>query len=213
MSKLTDSLNQIWYEQEGRQIKVGLTSDFLNQLDECWHILPAHSHHIKEKSPLLTVETNDGLMSILSPVSGNVLRWETRATNFPDKLTSNDIILVLTSENLEVKPKAVREPEGPQATPGRQLFGSAAPRRPIWDAGIINTATAQQSFVGNRIDIEAPPVTMNNNHIRTITTRREAESFNDWRQRENVSREAIRVPPISISDAAQVWARQTVQGV
>ena len=98
MSKITDALNQIWYEQDGKQVKVGLTRNFLDTLDECWHILPANTRAIKAKSPLMTVETNDSLVSVLSPVSGNVVRWETRATNFPDQLTENDVIMVLSSE-------------------------------------------------------------------------------------------------------------------
>lgn len=100
MSKITDALNQIWYEQDGKQIKIGLTRDFLAGLDECWHILPGNNRQIKAKSPLMTVETNDCLRPVLSPVSGNVLRWENKATNFPDQLTENDVVMILTSEKL-----------------------------------------------------------------------------------------------------------------
>lgn len=103
MSKITDALNQIWYEQDGKQVKVGLTRSFLDQLDECWHILPGNLRNIKAKTPLMTMETNDGLIPIMSPVSGNVVRWETRATNFPDQLTEEDVIMVLTSEKVAEK--------------------------------------------------------------------------------------------------------------
>lgn len=103
MSKLTNALNQIWYEQDGKQVKVGLTRDFLAQLEECWHILPGHNRTIKAKSPLFTMETNDGLIPVLAPISGSVVSWDAKATNFPDKLTENDVIMVLTSEKLARK--------------------------------------------------------------------------------------------------------------
>lgn len=96
MSKVTNALNQIWYQQDGEQIKIGLTRSFLDTLDECWHILPG-GRSVKAKAPLMTVETNDSLVSILSPVAGNLFNWNERATNFPDKLTEDDVVLTLTT--------------------------------------------------------------------------------------------------------------------
>lgn len=95
--KQNNKLNQIWYEVSGANIKMGLTRSFLDQLDECWHILPPMGRQIKMKAPLFTVETNDSLVSVLSPVAGNFLTWNDRATNFPDKLTESDVLIELTT--------------------------------------------------------------------------------------------------------------------
>lgn len=100
MSKMTNSLNQLWYQKDGDVFNMGLTRNFLESLDECWHILPTNTSRVKEKSPLFTIETNDSLLSILSPVAGNFLNWNDRATNFPDKLTEADVIIKLSTKEL-----------------------------------------------------------------------------------------------------------------
>lgn len=107
MSKMTNSLNQLWYQKDGDVFNMGLTRNFLESLDECWHILPTNISRVKEKSPLFTIETNDSLLSILSPVAGNFLNWNDRATNFPDKLTETDVIIKLsTKEIVKAEPLA-----------------------------------------------------------------------------------------------------------
>lgn len=100
MSKMTNSLNQLWYQKDGDVFNMGLTRNFLESLDECWHILPTNTSRVKEKSPLFTIETNDSLLSILSPVAGNFLNWNDRATNFPDKLTEADVIIKLSTKEI-----------------------------------------------------------------------------------------------------------------
>lgn len=102
MTTLTNKLNQIWYKTDGDTIRMGLTRSFLDQLDECWHILPPNGRIIKEKSPLFTIETNDSLVSVLSPVAGNFLSWNDRATNFPDKLTDMDVLIELSTKPVKV---------------------------------------------------------------------------------------------------------------
>lgn len=103
MSKIVNALNQIWHEERENTITIGLTRDFLNSLDECWHILPTTQAEIKVKTPLFTLETNDGLLSILSPVKGFLHHWNDQATNFPDKLTENDPIITLAKEAPKTK--------------------------------------------------------------------------------------------------------------
>jgi hypothetical protein len=113
--KQTDKLNQIWYETSDEVTRIGLTASFLEQLDQCWHILPPSARQIRMKAPLFTVETNDSLVSVLSPVAGNFLNWNDRATNFPDKLRDTDVIIELTS-------KVIPEPVAPPVTdPQREI--------------------------------------------------------------------------------------------
>lgn len=90
--KLFDSKNQIWFEKDGDIVRVGFTNNFLAQMDECWHILPA-GKQVKEKDPLMAVETNDGLLSIRSPATGYIMDFSDKAMNFPDKLTAEDVVV------------------------------------------------------------------------------------------------------------------------
>src|SRR5215213_4620006 len=104
MTKQVDERNQIWYEEDGKLVRMGLTRSFLDTLDECWHILPSNMKTIKKRAPLLTIENNDGLISLLSPVTGNLSNWDTKAANFPEKLTENDVIVTLTSDEVQQSP-------------------------------------------------------------------------------------------------------------
>ena len=96
MSKEVDAKGQVWFEQEGNRIKLGLTRNFLSTvLEECWHIIPAYREKIVKGAPLLTIETNDSLISVLSPVSGRVRGWEQRACDFPDQLSEDDTLITV----------------------------------------------------------------------------------------------------------------------
>lgn len=104
MTKEVDAQNQIWFEKDGKIVRLGLTRNFLETLTECWHILPSNMKKIKQKAPLLTIESNDGLISLLSPVTGYLQNWDNKAANFPEKLTEADVIVTLTSEEAVAKP-------------------------------------------------------------------------------------------------------------
>ncbi len=133
MSKQVDAKNQIWYEQDGKYVRMGLTRSFLDTLDECWHILPSNMTAIKMKAPLLTIESNDGLISLLSPVTGNLSNWDSKAANFPEKLTEEDVIVTLSSE-------AVEDPRGPTDAE------RAAARNRLEAAGIVQHTTQLRVF-------------------------------------------------------------------
>ncbi len=135
MTKEVDVKNQIWFEKDGKVIRLGLTRNFLETLTECWHILPSNMKQIKQKAPLLTIESNDGLISLLSPVTGNLYNWDNKAANFPEKLTEEDVIVTLTSEEI------VSKGTGPT------LEAREAARQRLMEQGII-TAPAQAVFGG-----------------------------------------------------------------
>lgn len=107
MTKQVDARNQIWYEQQDNLVKIGFTKAFLQDMDQCWHILPANLTKFRSKAPLLTVETNDALISIMSPVSGNFMQYSHKAQNFPDKLTEDDVVV-----EIGLGP-AIRQPDQP----------------------------------------------------------------------------------------------------
>lgn len=98
--------NQIWFEQNDGVVTVGFTKSFLDGLDQCWHVLPANNQRFREKGPLMVVETNDSLISIMSPVSANFVQWERKAQDFPDQLTEDDVILTMTTARVVAQPRA-----------------------------------------------------------------------------------------------------------
>jgi glycine cleavage system H lipoate-binding protein len=99
--KQTDQKNQIWFYKDGDLVRVGFTNNFIQRMDECWHILPYGKGKIAEKDPLMAVETNDELVSIAAPVAGILAEFSNKAMNFPDKLTADDVIV-----SLNTNPKA-----------------------------------------------------------------------------------------------------------
>jgi glycine cleavage system H lipoate-binding protein len=100
MTRQVDSKNQIWFEKQDQVTNIGFTRDFINSLDQCWHILPANMERFREKAPLLTVETNDALVSILSPVTGTFLEFTNKAQDFPNKLTEADVVIKVADRNV-----------------------------------------------------------------------------------------------------------------
>jgi hypothetical protein len=107
MTRQTTS--QLWYEQQDRNIRIGFTKEFLEQLDQCWHILPANLSRIKANAPLMAIETNDALISVLSPVSGSFVTFSHKAQNFPNKLTEDDVVMELIEGKTSQIPRPVDE--------------------------------------------------------------------------------------------------------
>lgn len=139
--KKIDAKNQLWYIENGSLVQVGLTRSFLDILDECWHIFPANTTSITAKAPLLTVETNDGLVSLASPVTGHVVNWDMKAANFPDKLTEDDIILTLSTDKKTkqvepINPMSWMEFAVPAATARRAVYANAATPVRLQDADL-----------------------------------------------------------------------------
>lgn len=108
----TDSKNQIWYNEQGENIQIGFTQSFLDSLEQCWHIMPATQDRFRLKAPLLTIETNEHLFSILSPVAGRFVRIDPKAQNFPDKLKEADVVLELTTRPGEAVRRREEVPPG-----------------------------------------------------------------------------------------------------
>ncbi len=111
----TDAKNQIWYTQEKNMITVGFTKSFLDSLDECWHILPACNKKFTKKAPLLTIETNDSLLSILSPFEGHFMSFNTKASNFPEKIVETDVIIEISLDKVQQQEVPDGWPEAPRA--------------------------------------------------------------------------------------------------
>lgn len=92
--KQFDSDNKIWYETEtDGTINVGFTRQFLMEnMPECFHILPAHNNEVTIRGPLFAIETCSGLKSIRSPFKGIISNFSSAARNFPDRIKEDDIV-------------------------------------------------------------------------------------------------------------------------
>jgi glycine cleavage system H lipoate-binding protein len=105
-------MSKIWTLVEGNYTKVGFEKDFLKQMEQCWHIMPAQARGVlKAKHPLLVVETNDEVISIPSPVEGIIEMFSDKARNFPEKITEKDTIIIIKTvyEKKDLKQKQVAE--------------------------------------------------------------------------------------------------------
>lgn len=98
---------RLWFKKKRNgQTDIGFTDPFLELVHECWHISPATTESVRENMPLLAVESNEALFSVLSPATGVILYFNDSAMNFPDKLKSEDIICTLGSASERPVPRA-----------------------------------------------------------------------------------------------------------
>jgi hypothetical protein len=107
----------IWIDSgEKGKIKIGFTKDYLEtKLQECFHVLPADNFQVKDRGPLMVLETNDGLETIYSPANGRIIFFADKAKNFPDRLVEEDVVV-----EIEV-PKPVEKVKKTTAKPPEKL--------------------------------------------------------------------------------------------
>lgn len=145
MSKKITDTGELWVdERDNGRVRLGFTSAFLSQhQSECWHIIPT-SGKIQKGSVLMSLETNDGLIPVASPVDGTIELFEEKAINYPEKLTVDTDIAEIRLEVIKPKsaadylkkPAAQRASErNAQATAARGRPG-ARPRRERTPGGI-----------------------------------------------------------------------------
>lgn len=93
----------IWSEEhKDKTITIGFTNDAINtKLQETFHVLPADLKEVREKGPLLVLETNDGLLSIKAPFAGRLSYFNPKARNFPDRITETDTIVTILPKGVE----------------------------------------------------------------------------------------------------------------
>lgn len=106
MTRHVDPSNRFWWETNGNKTSVGFTPMMLEKMQECFHIVPGKQRGpVREKGPLMSVECLEGLFSIPSPVSGMITFFEPKAMNFPDQLTEEDTVCIITDTKEVAKPK------------------------------------------------------------------------------------------------------------
>lgn len=108
--KIVSKDGNTWMEKgKDGKTSVGFTKALIQELEECWHMLPAASNKvvIKEGQPLCSVETNDGLFCVASPTAGVITFFDNRAMNFPDKIVEETIIATISEEVSKEEPSAL----------------------------------------------------------------------------------------------------------
>lgn len=96
---MKEVLGNLWFTKDATNdsTNIGFTKQFIDErLSECFHVLMADTKIIKEKGPLLVLETNDGLEPVRSPLAGRIVFFNDKARNFPDRLLESDIIVSLS---------------------------------------------------------------------------------------------------------------------
>lgn len=100
----TDKYGRIWFHTEGNETKIGFTPEFIEKLQECFHIVPGKRvTQVRENGPLMAIETNTGLFSVTSPVKGYVTFFDNKALNFPEKITPEDTVCIISEKEKESK--------------------------------------------------------------------------------------------------------------
>lgn len=95
----------IWVRANGDSAEVGFVPEFLKMFqEEGWNVIP-NTGSIKKGQPLMAVETNDSLLSIISPVDGEVQEVAFHAQNSPEKLTTDCRVLTIFTGKKVVKKK------------------------------------------------------------------------------------------------------------
>lgn len=131
--KIVSKDGNTWHQKNAAgTIDVGFTKQLIQALEECWHILPAASNKvtIKVDQPLCSVETNDGLFAVTSPVNGVISFFDNRAINFPDKIGEETIIAQVSEKSspqtaVEIALEQLQQMEMEQAVPARPVVRGA----------------------------------------------------------------------------------------
>lgn len=150
--------NFVWSQQhDDKTITIGFTKKAIEELlPECFHVMQADSQNIREKGPMLVLETNDGLESIKAPFAGRISYFNSKARNYPDKLTEDDTILTLAPVGSKPEVKIKVGPVGDyNAFTGRMvedLFttGMYAPM-------VTETAVTGNNWIGAQGQVERRP--------------------------------------------------------
>lgn len=157
--KQVDSSKNIWFRKKGENVEIGFTPQFLPIVKECWHVLPATKGEVRQNAPLMAIETCEELLTIFSPVKGSIIKFNTSASNFPDKLTDEDVICVI-GDKKKVSPYGEAEDIGElmmaqeQQLLRQRVRQEQELRRPLRFADVFAVPPAQpvpQAIAGRQI--------------------------------------------------------------
>lgn len=129
-----DSSNRLWFETLGTNTMIGFTKPFLEIVNSSWHVLQNGVGSVKKDAPLLSVETDDALFAVPSPLDGEIITFSDKAQNYPDKLTEDDVVCIVSSLPAQKAKKA----------PARKL-----PERMILDDDLLALLQVEEPVLPN----------------------------------------------------------------
>jgi glycine cleavage system H lipoate-binding protein len=137
--------NQIWFKEDNGNVLIGFTDSFLDIVNSCWHVTPSNKENLQADNPLMTIETNEALFTVSSPVEGRIVSFNEIAQNFPDQLKTDDVICVIgpKTEFQQVEDAFDRLMQG--GTPG-SIVGASRQTvpEPSWTVYVDEAATITQ---------------------------------------------------------------------
>lgn len=104
--------NTLWSETDSRGVvKIGFNREYIEtKLGECFHVMQADRKFARKGQPLLVLETNDAVERLPSPVTGTIITFNHKASDFPDRLSTEDIILEILPEGVKLSAKTKKQP-------------------------------------------------------------------------------------------------------
>lgn len=133
----------IWFKENKEEVEVGFTEVFSkNVLSEAFQVLVV-SQKLKKNKPLLSVETNDGFLTINTPSDLDglfVCKFLEQAKDCPDSI-GTQAVLILSKVPPVKKAKKVEE-EAPRrnAEAFREFLNTFNQRNNVQDAQILQVA-------------------------------------------------------------------------
>lgn len=202
MPKINHGL--IWSEDHAdKSITIGFTQTCIDQqLQECFHVLPAETKEVREKGPLLVLETNDGLQSIKAPFAGRVSYFNPKARNFPDRIKESETIVTLVPKGAEVKKEPPKYVKAQRVQDAQELWEENPFQVRINPPQPPDPAPVGQAAVDRWIDIQARGLNVENAQQRFTpeqiaeVQRRQMEDDMRRREAEARNRAALRRRPL-----------------
>lgn len=95
--------DDIWSHEVNGTINIGFMQSFIDRiLGECYHITQSSLELVTKNKAMLTIETNEGLKVIRSPVTGTVVYFNNTARDFPDRLTEETVVITIRPKQVVV---------------------------------------------------------------------------------------------------------------
>ncbi len=205
MTKQYDPTNRYWWETEGNNTRIGFAPKLLEQLGECFHILPSRRRsNVREKGPLMAVETAGELFSIPSPVAGIISFFDDRAMNFPDQIKEDDVVCIVKSTDAKATVKK------PSTLDDERLYGYFADPAvvgAIEQAGFVNEARAAAPLHFNANLFQAL-VREEADGRRVVQGQPPQRQVRDWEARIGRPEPALPLPPRPLHQMLDQWLNE-----
>ena len=85
--------NIFWVAPSVDTIDVGFTKEFLDSLGTIWAFIPSESSTLVVGRTFANIESGRKLLPLKSPLGGEIVKWNQKFLEYPDKIVSTEYIL------------------------------------------------------------------------------------------------------------------------